>query len=111
MTYVLGREAAHAARRQFVPEGVVRVDLRCTRPRAAGARLWSAPGLALVLAAVAAPPVAAQTQCMNNADCNDSNPCTVDECVKPPMGPRVCVHTAGNMGTVCRASAGVCAMG
>src|SRR5438128_2990310 len=104
----LRSEAPHAAGRQFVPEGVMRVDLQCTRTPAAGARLWSALGLALVLAAVAAPPVAAQTACMNDADCNDNNPCTVDQCFKPPMGPRVCVHTPGNMGAVCRASAGMC---
>src|SRR5439155_353099 len=84
------------------------VDLRCTRTRIVGARLGSALGLALLLVALAAPPVAAQTTCMTNAQCDDLNPCTVDECFNPPMGPRFCTHTAGNMGAVCRASAGVC---
>lgn len=46
-------------------------------------------------------------ECAVDTDCNDGNPCTVDTCSLSPLG-SVCVHTAGNAGTVCRASAGVC---
>ena len=46
-------------------------------------------------------------QCTTNAQCNDNNPCTVDECVSV-MGPDFCRNTPGNAGSVCRASAGVC---
>jgi hypothetical protein len=40
----------------------------------------------------------------NQADCDDSNPCTVD--AFDDSG--ACQHTAGNAGTVCRATAGDC---
>ena len=43
--------------------------------------------------------------CVVNADCDDSNPCTVDTC-----SAGACSNAAGNIGTVCRASAGICDM-
>src|SRR6185436_9580750 len=39
--------------------------------------------------------------------CDDGNPCTVDACVGPG-GSKVCQHTVGNSGAVCRAAAGEC---
>ena len=41
--------------------------------------------------------------CAVATDCNDGNPCTVDAC-----SAGICSNTAGNAGTVCRASAGPC---
>ena len=42
--------------------------------------------------------------CSSNADCDDSNPCTVDICEVDFS----CSNTPGNNGTTCRASAGFC---
>src|SRR5439155_724662 len=95
---------------RFGPFALAASALRrsCISGLRAGAGLWSVLGMGLFLVALAAPPVAAQTMCMNDAQCNDMNPCTVDQCVRLDGGPRVCVNTPGNMGTVCRAAAGVC---
>src|SRR5207244_2163983 len=38
---------------------------------------------------------------------DDGNPCTTDLC-NGTVGSPACVHNAGNAGTVCRASAGIC---
>src|SRR5207247_6666527 len=45
--------------------------------------------------------------CSNDSQCDDQNPCTVDQCVSSG-GTRFCRSTAGNAGAVCRPSAGVC---
>lgn len=46
------------------------------------------------LVALAPPVVRAGGTCSNDADCNDNNPCTADDCIVPVPGIGVCVHVA-----------------
>src|SRR5215813_8117082 len=42
--------------------------------------------------------------CLADADCNDGNPCTLDQC----GADNTCAHPAGNAGVTCRPLAGPC---
>jgi hypothetical protein len=49
-------------------------------------------------------------QCSSDAECNDSNPCSIDQCVTlvPPLSGRKCIYTPAQDAQVCRAAAGFC---